>query len=759
MKKNIILPLSLVSTFSLFPVALSAGCNNNGSNDDDKNYEAEKDEGGKAIYANDRFKAKAFEQDDDGKIILGVTFTEGKPQWAALQGIIDVYNKLGQDKAWKAAHPEYLPIKLQNIGSGYQAGFQDVSKKLGEKVGNVFYNLVAGYTNVASELAAHGMLLNFETGVPGATSISLDENIAPSFRGGNKDLTSNIRNDGTWVLPVMKSSIGLGVNKPLMSYIFETMLSAGATLNADLNDFKNDITTNGVSDKEAIKTKWGEPLEVAKLKEIIGTNYEISKSTFTVGQKLLEFIQKAQKLFKNSNKESASYNKDLHIMGIDDIIGLLQTWVYSSIDADRAKMYITKDSKGNVHYSGIKDSDSPVGKAMRNIFDSLKQCFDTGALVLQGPGQYTSTDQIYHSFALGASSTAGYTYNYNTGKNSYFFTTKTGNIKLDINNNYNTVSYVHKKAGNNDVVFIGASDTGHVNKIVKSTTTEPGKFDYVAANAEADGKLADLITKIGELSADPTTATTLNNFKHYVSMVKDGDNSDASKKIKELASVSANGITSIGKYKQGNKTFEAFYWTKEAINKLCNFAKVEASGTLQANEFTALDIPTKWTENDQYNVVYTQGPSLMGIHANEREDKATRLFVKFLLSNDKYDFVYKLQGKREETVKSVTPSIFLEQKASYVLPKVDFEKGNPFATHKNKYLSKAYEAFSNTVTHEDTWKAFEDYGDTNSDAFRDSLASAFRGVYEKSKNNQPINDYKTEIVNKVVELCSTFINK
>ncbi|MFL1037832.1 hypothetical protein ACJOMK_05050, partial [Mycoplasmopsis synoviae] len=59
---------------------------------------------------------------------------------------------------------------------------------------------------------------------------------------------------------------------------------------------------------------------------------------------------------------------------------------------------------------------------------------------------------------------------------------------------------------------------------------------------------------------------------------------------------------------------------------------------LNENEIIALNVPGKWKNENPKNVVYVQGPSLIAIHSNEAGNNATRLFLKWLLSNKKLNF-------------------------------------------------------------------------------------------------------------------------
>ena len=702
-KKNVIL-MSLIGATLGSTLALSSACP---GKDKNKTYDV----------ANNKYANKRFEQANDKKVIFGVTFSKGKPQWNALENVIKEYNSQNEGK------PGFLPVELKNIGSGYGAGASFVRTALNTKDKNGFVNLVANYSPVASLLAENGMLMNFE---------DKDKNVSTKgsdvFASEFNELTENIAsvvNKGTWLLPAMKSTTALGVDGPVMGYIMKTMVEKGAKIHPNFQEKYNQIVASMTNDAEYVKKEWGEVVDDASLAKLNLSQFTISKETFSSFSNLLDFGIKAQQLFK---KSSDTKNSSVHFLGIDDIAGVLENVAYSSVDADEDKYLVNKVTKNGdklIDYTPFTRTDSEVGKNMTSIYNKIKEAIKVGALTLFGGGEYTSNYSVTHKYGLSIGSTAGYSYNFKkSGNKAYVYQTiKDGNVTAE----FATSDIISAKA-DNDHLFTSTDDGKHWNKIYYSSDNKEEKdkakeigYSFFSTNEESDKKLKEYLSKT-ELKAGTAKLVRAND---------EG-------KVKALKDLGYQPIEGLQNAK--GQPLTLFYVDKFQETK---FKKVELgdNSVLNEEEFFSMIAPSKWQDANKKHVVYSQGPSIMGIHANSEEDYATKMFIKWLTSGQKYKF--------EDDIEE-TPTEHISRVASYIFPTKGYDKTD-LSKIKNKYLSLAYEYYAKAGKTPDQYAIFESPADTRSDSFRESLGQRFVAVYNILKSGKDVTDYKSNIVDPVVQ--------
>ncbi|WP_027120670.1 P68 family surface lipoprotein [Mycoplasmopsis lipofaciens] len=654
-------------------------------------------------YANDKYASNKFDQNADGKIKIGVSFSNKKSQWNALEKIIDTYNKVMKDVEG------YIPVALVSAGSGYDGAAQDVEQKIEAKNATELYNLTFNYPGLASTLAKQGMLLNL---YDRNEAISTDLSIFNRSFAQSNFTTARIVNEGSWMLPAAKSTTVLGGNGPVLSYILQTMEENGATIS--LSNYQQ-IKDSAASDMETVKSIWGDPVDATKMAALNLSGYVVNDDTLKVGQNLLEFITKAQKLFVNSEKE----NSQLHILGIDDAAGFVQTLAFASIDADTSEMFVKSDLTNNdreINYKPIMEEQSLVGKKMSDIYLAIKRAVKSNALVLNEPGQYTSVDQKHHKYAMGLGSTAGYFHNFekdDATNSSYFYNGESlGDDFYPVFKNDNKFAF---------------KDGRHTNYFDLSTVSEDPNFGYKSTNTETD-------TKLNEVFAKPEMPTSSNN--EFVAFMVSGSLND---KMNEISTTYPNDFVKVG-------TFNKFYKGEKAANEFTMYVRFgNANGNLilktfdkttllNENELFTFSSPTKWAETDRYNVIYTQGPSLIGIHANDEEDKATKMFVKFLVSN-----------QAQADLENKTPWEYFGEKASYIFPINGFENVDNSGL-ENRYLAQAASDFSNIIKNPDEYVSYEEYGGPDADEFRKQFRSVYTQIYTKHKNGQEAGTYKEQVI-------------
>lgn len=760
------------------------------------------DQTGFARYANDAFASKKlpFDANAINKVRVGVTWSNGKAQWNALEKVIQVYNKQGKankdrldalnskeesslteaEKAEKtklAGYKYFLPVELVSAGTGgYGSGLDSIRTKIAAKNTSELYNLTFNYPTLASMLAKNGMLLNLnDENKALATTVDVFDS---RFTRDNFTI-SNVLNKGTWAIPAAKSTIVTSVNGPVLAYVLETMEQNGVTI--DLPSY-NDIKASGVDDRDSVVGLWGAPVD--NIREILGTGYTVDSSTFSVAKKLFEFAEKAQKMFTTSSDRKSS----VHVLGIDDSAGIVEALGYAAIGASPYEMItksITKQEADGTYnrvadFSPFKSEGSKIGQKMTEIYDALKSGIGTGAIVIQGNGQYTSTDSTKHRFIFGIGSTAGYSHNYTSDKDlPYLYKFLPASASGDWNKAYvfdssSTLFKVwtqEKKISKDDNAQnkerIVISDGRHDNYVEPTTTdftskTKYQNFSYFANKEEYNQKVTDAIAKLK--AAEKTSKSKDWNSGAYAIILSTKNNAKEIQELKAFASEHPDKFVDLGEFhhdvsETGNadNTVNIFVQIADLAHEMSDkikFAQASTKDSLQENELFAFSAPTKWKETDPQNVVYMQGPSIIGISTNKKGDAATKLFTHFLVN-----------GEVNAELDNMTPFIYFNKEASYINLYKGFETVD-YSGLKNKFLKIAIDAFKNVVadknSDEPTWNTYVEIPDESSDSFREALKTAYINMSNQvvnSSNGKTSGTYKTDIIDSVVSSEAALFNK
>ncbi|KUH47462.1 P68 family surface lipoprotein [Mycoplasmopsis meleagridis] len=771
------------------PVALAASCTDTDTKTPDPNTSGgdtgNKDNQGSTTntktyyeYANNLKSALSNRLDANSinTVKVGVNFSKDREQWNAILAVIDRFNSLSNEyksrkteldakKATGTLTDEetaelakiddflkyYKTVELINLGSGgYNAGAQYVNDKLTAKNTNELFSIILNYPVVASNLASKGMLLNFDS--ENANLSNKLTNFKSEFTKANNGNTSYVSNPGTWVVPALLSGNVLGVNAPVMSYILETMESKGAKIN--LSDY-DAIKEQGKNDRNAVKKLWGEPESSVNL-----SGYTVDQSTFSSAQKLFEFANKAKTLFSISKDR----NSNVHVLGIDDAAGFIETLAYSSVGADDDKFLVkvvTKDDTILADYESIKDENSQIGKNMVAIYDALKGAIATGAVVIQADGVYSSTDgNKNHKYALNVGSSAGYYQSFVSGNK----TTSELSIKLNVKE-FVPVKYfkVFSKT-EGDKSYVKTDKKYNTNGIYSPddipsyVQAKDDRYNYYANDDTAKSSLASYLEKL-KSNTEPS-----DNFIVFTVDPKDKHLAE----LKNLTSTKSDTFVYLGQYRTDrtasstNTIYELFGTIKKMDESLGGIITRGSESVLNRNELFAFSAPSQWKPTDPH-VVYTQGPSLIGIHTNEAVDNATRLFVKFLLSNDKYTFNVKNVGQNAGTTeKSGTPMDIVSSSGSYIFPVNGFENQD-FSKETNVYLKRAKQDFANVIKQGDVYHAFAEIGDPNANIFRQQFKTAFinlnNNIVNSSNGTVSGSSYRRDIIDSIVTGAQAIFQK
>ncbi|AKB11074.1 P68 family surface lipoprotein [Mycoplasmopsis synoviae] len=692
---------------------------------------------------------KKFDQDASDRIVLGAPWSEGEERFRVLQRFAEVYNADAEVKA----SPFYKQLVVQNAGNGYSDGNKQVANYL--RAGNTssFYNLTLNYSNVAARLAEYNMLLNFNS-LDRRLNVDLSS-FSPQFTGENTR-TSFVVNAGSYILPFLKSGTTLAVNAPVLSYILDKMQENGATLKMSDSDFKSfydDLKAKGAADREAVKELWG---EVSNDGKAALSGYEVSMDTFRAFSPLTDFAKKAQDLFtKTRNNPSGQ----LHIIGIDDPAGTYQSQVLAANGGDDS-LGVEAPTKTNgvpgASYTGLTTKGSPTQDKGKEIYDKFVETSKNGGLVFQNNAGSvrTTTLMITHRFAMGIVSTSHW------GR-SYIDSTKVTNSKEYVNSEVPSYSTSTLNSG----VVEAATKTANykVDYTLKKGATDkkPSYEVYLSTSDVQESALGRNGYKLDKKADDTAfkagVAVKTETSKVLVLFQNTGQDSKVDldkmvKKVQSAASASNSNFVYMGTGKSSRGVSAVFVLVKDgmtdgtALSSLGYTVKsITTANQLNENEIIALNVPGKWKNENPKNVVYVQGPSLIGIHSNEAGNNATRLFLKWLLSNKKLNF------DATDATKMETAIEYFQRKVGYVTPTTEFSKPATkqiFEGLKNPYALSAYNQFLLVSADPDKNIAYYSPGTTLQNEFRSGINSQFSTVQNSSQNgtNAPTFDQFAESV-------------
>lgn len=780
MKNKLILGVSGALTMTSF-IALSASCDGSSKTEkpkeDPSTNPSNPNAGGNGSVfdvdynVNDEFVPIAnknnsavagyYDQDSD-KIKIGVTWSKSGNQFKILKALIEYYNAHVKSTSDKE-------IQFDNIGSGYIEGGKKVDNFLSSHDATGSYNLIFNYSPNAAKLAEKGMLLNFR---------DKEEEFDLKKTYFDKNFTKvsdNVEHiqypNGFWVVPGFKSTNTLSINQPVLAYILKNMVENGATVDKDFEELYNKILKAGSADEKGVEQIWG--TTVSNVKDLV-KGYVIKTTFLTQYQQMLHFSEIAQKMFTNSSKN----NTGLHVMGIDDASGVFNQSMYSHgliTDMNEDGLHKLGKDKGvtKVLFDNINKNDT-TKRAAEEIFNSIKSALEANGLKLYGDGAYASKDQVYHKMAFSIGSSAGYSNNYNNAEKPLFFqaSLSAGDIELALtqNNVYKLNTSVSEKHQNKGVkTYISKRNNLIFSYSANVNENEVGGYDYKFASQEDEElfvknqKLIDANRIL--LISDDNASKTAELEKVLRALEVNASNQVAY--LGKVESIKTKGrfVYFIGF--KGESTNDGDLNASEigtlnlldSKNKLLQVIEASGEKILSKSELLVMSTPLKWNDSSSRSIVYTQGPSIIGIHGTTEDDKQTKKFVKWLLtSTDKFildnlsDFSESIKHNKSLADffnKEHTAVEYIQYVANYFIPTANFTKlpNNQFGS--NAALNVSLQMFKNAAQNDDVL-IFEEPGATLSEKFRSQIISQFKTVQnkiEQGKSNEI--DFVNDFVNQL----------
>lgn len=675
-----------------------------------------------------------FDQVNDKKIKIATNFERTGAQAIALEEILRVYNETQKNEK------DFLPVSLDYTSNTYSDSAKKLENQLRSKDAANLQNLIIGYPSVLASVAEYGMELFLADNGYNSDNYSVKKQDWEEDFIAINDRIGGLKKGGIYGLPMYKSTLVTALNAPVLSYIFETMVSYGAIIKPEDKSWYDSIVDAGKEDREHIKTIYGTPVESEK------TTYQegkvvISKDIFNTSLEMLRFAKNAQRLFTNTRDNPVG---GLHIMGIDDISSFLSINVFSMTAKEKNDFknhFMKLKNDGYVDYSGYADKESPEYKSLSEIAKELIDVAKEGALYVANPPTYTSLVIRRHQLAFAIGSSAGYSYNFfeDSSRADTVFIKK--NLKeTDVNIDISISSVVA------EVVKDGRNDNANFLTEIKQGSTKSNVYKF--GKNPKDVKFRDIVLEDEDTSKKVEefikTAVSQDNTKKPLLIANskdiDGFFDDAKgKNILNAAGIVRLGTTSRKKGIYGVKDANLINTGKFENKSYLEFRVFSNAETLQQKELFGINAPRKWKQENKINGVYVQGPLMIGIHANEVENKATRKFIKWLSSSTSVEaFKYrtmdrKMQYKNNEgkftdnikEAKKETPFSYIFQETSYLVPYKGVFNDLPVAS--NPFLQNAINEFKKSVENKDnTWSLVDEPIDSLSNSFKNSFISAWR---------------------------------
>ncbi|WP_412031528.1 P68 family surface lipoprotein [Metamycoplasma buccale] len=640
-----------------------------------------------------------FDQNYDGRIQIKMGFAENNDQGKALRALVNKYNE------WLEANPEkkaegYLPMDLTLAPNGYDTG--QLQQDLETKNRSTFYNLAINYPAAASLIARYKMNL----GISDEDYESFK--IAKTFKDVNNLIAGNYKKE-KWTVPMSRSSEMAAVNKLVLGKMLNKLKTEyGVKLNDSnkkiIEECINAYNNAAADKKNSVDGVWKD-VELKdqtakdKLKEEL-KNYILSDEAFTSYTKLIELAIWMKRMYPEKT--------DLYMLGLDSVPNAINSIVSSLTKGELSKGYVTPDPNntqtGGWNFSSFyKDKNSSEYKIFKETVEMILKGIKAGAVWVGGSGAYGSSDLTLHKMPISIGSTAGFTHTFSNGKILF-----KGLNGIDNNTEIDYGRIIEKSTSNDELLQF--DNLEHKNKLYKSTYAGVvGSFDKKSASAEMDALLSDIDSLAGGVLTTSSKVVE-ENGKVYAKV-----------NGKKIEIPNAKKIGKFLNSKGQPEKYDTYYIPKDYIF-------IAKGGTIaNKSDVTWLSAPNYATgKSGETGSVFTQGPSFIGIHANEKEDKATKLFVNWFYTH-KFDKL-KIGNKEYE---NVVPLDAFNLYGNYISPTESFfqkSESDPVIKNLNEAMKIAYQNFKKAFDHPNDTKIVEDVASPFSNTLRKSVESAMKSM-------------------------------
>ncbi|AIU33824.1 P68 family surface lipoprotein [Metamycoplasma hominis] len=655
-----------------------------------------------------------FDQTDDGKLVLASGFSNTNKQGIALKAVVDAYNKWIKDNNKQSEG--YLPVEVKTLANGYNTN--TLRSDLDAKNSNDFYNMTLNYPAAASILSQYKMNL----------AISKEDydkfGIENGFNLGNDLIGGNTKKE-KWVVPLSRSSEMLSVAKALVGKFIKELKDLGVKIsdkdNTKVNEYLKYYTDN-TNEAQGVNETWAHAKSDKIDKEqIVKALPEMSDQIFRDYSSMINFSIQAKKM----------YNKDplLNVIGFDSLPNVINTMTTSLTGGDINKGYIKPDedkiTTGGFDYSTfLKDANSEQSKLFKKIVDLILEGVKEGAVWIGGAGAYGSNNLLKYQLAMSLGSTAGYSHTFSTAKSLTNLKIKDTTTSLD----QSTLEVSSQIPKESDKWVIQIKSGKHTNGVYgKNNWASAKKYDKKITQ-----EAADIIKK--QVQGQEGYLVELSSTFEYK------NNKISLKKVnKELDAVY------LGKIYEGNEKEYFFLKKSQVVNEVVSSNKI-----LNQDDADWISSPLAFDKTTK-KAVFIQGPSILPIHANEKEDKATKLFINWMFQHDLENFeiveVFKGEPKTTKFDGKQKPIDIFNEYGSYISPTKSYFSSDK-ASKLNTATKIAFDNFKQLDNKDSGYIPSEDIATSLSDVLREAITSAGKAALSKANVNE-VFEYK-EFVSKIL---------
>ncbi|QMT98556.1 P80 family lipoprotein [Mycoplasma tullyi] len=730
-----------------------------------------------------------FDQVDDGKLVLASSFSSSSPITLSLNDVITQYNKT------KPA-TDY-PVEIFSIAGGYSGGQQTVNTKLASKDKTQFFNLIFNYPVVTAQLVRYDAALKLNKGAePVDVSVFpeqlLQENydilgntdrsvygvpftrstevlvtnvpvvyqlLSQAMTNGDLKISEDPETQKLWAEWRMKAQSNLGNgnnnsrsgsrrnrrsgngNKLTEDGTAKTVTegqegqtgAAGTPPAAEMPAMAEmaspaapaaEQPTQMPVSSEFIKKLWGDYRSVdGGLK-----GYTFSAAALNTTTSLLDLSTRIAKSYPDNLKpvNDRKPTSPQGVIGIDSPSNYLYNATFSQVNGDKDKFMIRKTADNRAYdYNALLKNQDDRNEQLKNAFNALSPLIDANGLFLNDGGNYSSNWGKYHQLGFFLSSTSGFYQSFVSNQSfnlvfkgvdasvgTYQFPNFTSNLYAPTQEEYNAGALA---------AYTSSRQRWVIYKKDKLTDELKQTKTNIAITDEAHRQKAEeaLSKALESMKSDLGTE----NNKKLIGYIGTGfelDKFDPAVKDKVYEAGNLN-----------NRNFMSAFVLTSDVDKVA----IPSEQSLQVNEADIRVAPTKFYASATKNTIITQGPSLIGIHANEKEDIQTKRFINWLIKGSvDIPATMNADGRVTNPGYKGTPLNYLVAKASYILPTREFLNDPKNESTNNPYQNIATHVFKSVLDDPTNYVPYNDAPDFRSGTFRQSLDSTLVSA-NSSKSN------------------------
>lgn len=479
---------------------------------------------------------------------------------------------------------------------------------------------------------------------------------------------------------------------------------------------------------------------------------------------MVDFATRVAKSFKD--KVSGIDNKkgtDIQgVLGLDSTPNVLFASVFAAGGGSYDNFFY-KVENGRADFRNFANKGTSY-KNLEKVYNDYKNLIGSNGLFASKDGSYSSNFEKFHQLAFYVGSSSGYNYAFadETAKRLKFgdsaieYPNDTLEIKAPTNNSQSGDG----NGGTNNDNLLGTFD------IREKSNGKKGESNGKQGNGQdkktislykdsipkekTEGTDAILISDnqlINQLQTAAKTSSSQNKANTAAITFKQSNKSETD----QSTTSQFIGYTTTASLKADKKNiFDVKKLNNEkSERKIIVGATVETlnqANTLQANEAIIKPAPGKYQSTDSHKVMITQGPNIVGIHANEKEDKETQKFINWYLNKEES---WSVQNSGSTTTKKQTAAQYFAEQSSYITPLKNNFKADQSATkdstvNNNYFTKQTFDLFKEV--NDGKVLGFNDPSDFRSGKFRNTIGSTFNAtISSKVDFNKFFENFKASL--------------